>query len=77
VRDYDVVAIEKLNIRGLARGPLAKDVHDAGWATFISMLRYKAACAGTRLVEVDPRGTSQELDVVSPSTGISTLHETS
>jgi putative transposase len=60
VRDYDVVAIEKLNIRGLARGPLAKDVHDAGWATFISMLRYKAACAGTRLVEVDPRGTSQE-----------------
>ena len=27
---------------------------------FISMLRYKAECAGARLVEVDPAGTSQE-----------------
>ena len=24
------------------------------------MLRYKAVCAGSRLIEVDPRGTSQE-----------------
>ena len=60
VRDYDAIAVEKLNVKGLAGGVLAKDVHDASWARFISMLRYKAERAGVRLVEVDPRNTSQE-----------------
>ena len=60
VRDYDVIVVEKLNVKGLARGALAKDVHDASWAKFISMLRYKAEYAGSRLIEVDPDDTSQE-----------------
>ena len=60
VRDYDVIAVEKLNVKALARGALAKDVHDVSWAKFISMLRYKAECAGSRLIEVDPRDTSQD-----------------
>ena len=60
VRGYDVLVLEKLNVKGLAGSALAKDVHDASWAKFISMLRYKAACAGTRLIEVDPRNTSQD-----------------
>lgn len=60
VRDYDVIAIERLNVEGLARGVLAKHVHDASWAKFISMLRYKAVCAGSRVVEVDPYDTSQD-----------------
>src|SRR5687768_8575995 len=60
VRDYDVVAVEKLNVKSLARSALAKDVHDASWAKFISVLRYKAECAGTRLIEVDPYNTSQD-----------------
>jgi putative transposase len=60
VREYDLIVLEKLNVKRLARSALAKDIHDASWARFISMLRYKAACAGTRLVEVDPRNTSQE-----------------
>jgi putative transposase len=60
VRDYDAIAIEKLNVNGLARGALAKDVHDASWATFISMLRYKAEKAGARVIEVDPRNTTQD-----------------
>lgn len=64
VRDYDVIAVEKLNVKGLARSVLAKDVHDASWAKFISMLRYKAGCAGSRLIEVDPHDTSQ--DCVGP-----------
>jgi putative transposase len=55
-----VIAVEKLNVKGLARSALAKDVHDASWAKFISILRYKAACAGSRLIEVDSRGTSQD-----------------
>jgi putative transposase len=60
VRDYDVIAIEALNVKGLARSALAKDVHDASWARFISMLRYKAEWAGARLVEVDPQDTTQD-----------------
>jgi putative transposase len=60
VRDYDVIAIEDLQVKGLARSSLAKDVHDASWAKFISFLRYKAAKAGTRLIEVDPRNTTQD-----------------
>ena len=60
VRDYDVIIVEMLNVSGLARSALARDVRDASWAKFISMLRYKAACAGARLIEVDPSGTTQE-----------------
>ena len=60
MRDYDVIVVEKLNVKGLARSALAKEVHDASWAKFISMLRYKAEYAGSRLIEVDPDDTSQE-----------------
>jgi putative transposase len=60
IRDYDAVAVEKLNVKGLARSALAKDVHDASWAKFISMLRYKAEGAGVRLIEVDPQHTTQD-----------------
>jgi putative transposase len=60
VRDYDAIAVEKLNVKGLAASVLAKDVHDASWAEFLSMLRYKAEWAGARLIEVDPYNTSQE-----------------
>jgi putative transposase len=60
VRDYDAIVVEKLNVKGLARSALAKDVHDASWAKFISLLRYKAEYAGARLIEVDPYDTSQD-----------------
>ena len=60
VGDYDVIAVEALRVKALSRSTLAKDVHDASWAKFLSMLRYKAERAGTRLVEVDPRNTSQD-----------------
>jgi putative transposase len=60
MRDYDVIVVESLNVKSLARGMLAKAIHDASWATFISMLRYKAERAGARLVEVDPRNTTQD-----------------
>jgi len=59
VRDYDVIAMEALNVKALAASKLARDSRDASWGKFLSILRYKAACAGIRLVEVDKDDTSQ------------------
>jgi putative transposase len=63
IRDYDVIVIEALNVKGLARSALAKPVCDASWARFTSMLRYKAEKAGARLVEVDPQDTTVDCSV--------------
>lgn len=59
VNEYDLVAVEDLNVKGLAAGMLAKAVHDVGWSAFQDKLAYKAESAGRVLVKVDPRGTSQ------------------
>ena len=59
VREYSHIAIEALNIKGLSRGMLAKEVLSAGWGTFFSMLHYKAESAGSVIEAVNPRGTSQ------------------
>lgn len=59
VRRFDSIAVEKLNIKGLARGMLAKQVQDAAWGGFVTILRGKAECAGREVWQVDPRGTSQ------------------
>jgi putative transposase len=59
VQKFGTIAVEALNVKGLAGGMLAKSVHDAGWSQFISMLAYKASSAGRRFIKVDPRGTSQ------------------
>jgi len=59
VNEYGVIAVEDLNVKGLAGSMLAKSVHDAGWAQFLNYIVYKAASAGRQLVQVDPRGTSQ------------------
>lgn len=60
VQRFDSIAVEDLNIKGLAAGMLAKQVHDAGWAQFITILASKAESAGREIIKVDPRGTSQE-----------------
>jgi putative transposase len=39
---------------------LNKSIHDAGWRQFLSILAYKAACAGKRVEAVNPAYTSQD-----------------
>jgi len=56
---FGSIVIEKLNVKGLAGGMLAKQVHDVAWGRFVQMLRYKVAKTGGAFIEVDPRYTSQ------------------
>jgi len=56
---YSHIAMERLNIKGLAAGMLAKSVHNAAWNQLVQHVAYKAANAGGVVVLVDPRGTSQ------------------
>jgi len=57
---YDVIAVEKLNIKGLVKTQLAKSINDAGWGQFIIILSNKAENAGLKVITVNPNGTSQE-----------------
>jgi len=59
VKEFDLIAIEKLSVLGLSRGILSKQVHDVSWSSFFNMLRYKAENADKRLIEVNPAYTSQ------------------
>ena len=57
--NHDLVAHEKLNIKGLAKTRLAKSILDAGWGQFLSILATKAENAGLLTVAVNPTNTSQ------------------
>lgn len=53
VREHPAVAVENLNIKGLARTKLAKSVTDAGWGEFVRQLEYKCLWAGKPFVKID------------------------
>lgn len=59
VNENGLIAVEDLNVKGLASGMLAKSVNDAGWSQFLNMIAYKAESAGRVFVRVIPAGTSQ------------------
>ncbi|WP_424103564.1 RNA-guided endonuclease InsQ/TnpB family protein [Moorena producens] len=56
---YDVIAHEKLNVKGLAKSRLAKSVLDAGWVSFLTILASKAENAGLLAIPVSAMNTSQ------------------
>lgn len=60
VREHDLIAVEDLNVKGLAQGTLAKATHDAGWGVFLrEILPHIAWKAGREVVFVNPNRTSQ------------------
>ncbi|WP_433472857.1 RNA-guided endonuclease InsQ/TnpB family protein [Spirillospora sp. CA-142024] len=90
VRRYDVIVLEDLNVSGMVRNrPLARAISDCGWSAFRTMLEYKTARWGRRLVVIDRWHPSSKLCShcghllarLSPSTrrwtcpGCGTLHD--
>jgi putative transposase len=59
VRNYDLIGVEKLNVKGMVRSRFGKSILDAAWSTFMAQLAVKAAYAGRQVVAVNSRGTSQ------------------
>jgi putative transposase len=60
VQQNDTIYHEDLQTANMVRNHhLAKSISDADWAAFLSILAFKAACAGKRVVAVPPAYTSQ------------------
>lgn len=58
--NYDLIAFEELNIKGLARTRLAKSILDAAWGGFLQILQAVAVKRGKQTVGTRPNGTSIE-----------------
>jgi putative transposase len=60
VRENDTIYHEALQTANMVKHHhLAKSIADAGWGAFLIILTDKAACAGRRIVAVNPAYTSQ------------------
>jgi putative transposase len=60
VRANDTIYHEDLQTANMIRNHhLAKSIQDAGWSAFLTILSFKAACAGRSVVAVPPAFTSQ------------------
>ena len=54
-----MIFAEDLNLKGLAKGMLAKHCLDAGWGRFLNLLQWVAFKRGVYFTKVDAKGTSQ------------------
>ena len=63
VDKYQVIAFEKLNIKGMQQGTfktITRGIGDVAWGVFVELTTRKAEEAGRLVVGVNPRGTTQE-----------------
>ncbi len=68
-REYDLVAVEDLNVKGMMESTSnSRNTASAVWGTFQRILEYKCKREGAHFVAVNPRGTTKEC----ASCGIST-----
>jgi putative transposase len=54
VREFDLISIEHLNVKALARGLHARAIHDAAFGEIRRQLLYKGDAAGRVILEVSP-----------------------
>jgi putative transposase len=60
VQTHDTIYHEDLQTANMVKcHHLAKSISDAGWSQFLTILSYKAACAGRRMQAVHPAYTNQ------------------
>ena len=59
IRKYGTIVVEALNVSGMSRSNLAKQILDCSWSEWFRQLTYKAADAGRNFIAVDPKYTSQ------------------
>jgi putative transposase len=60
VRANDTIYHEDLRVANMVKNHrFAKSIQDAGWAAFLSILSFKAVCAGRSVVAINPAFTSQ------------------
>jgi putative transposase len=60
VQQHDTIYHEDLQTANMLKNHhLAKSIQDAGWSAFLSILSFKAVCAGRKVVAVNPAFTSQ------------------
>jgi len=57
---YAIIVVEHLHIAGMVKNRrLSKSILDAGWASFLNILQYKAERAGSEVRRIDARYTTQ------------------
>jgi putative transposase len=61
VNAFDLIAVEDLSVNRMTHHHcLAKSIYDVAWSQFASLLSYKAAWGGRKVVAVNPAYTSQD-----------------
>ena len=62
VNNYDAIAVENLNIKGMIKGKHRNTLHrhmaDASWGEFVNILTYKVEETGKSVIKVPPQYTS-------------------
>ncbi len=60
VNSFSFIAVENLAITNMVKNHyLAKSIADASWGQFLNYLAYKVEETGSKVVRVNPKGTSQ------------------
>ncbi|HLD81443.1 MAG TPA: RNA-guided endonuclease TnpB family protein [archaeon] len=61
VNSFSFIALEDLRVANMLQNPrLSKSISDVSWSSFVNMLGYKAESAGSRVVFVDARNSTQQ-----------------